>query len=247
MPHSVAIRELFVSAEACAALRSDAARMAGLELGAAQLRDLDLLTSGGFFPLKGYLSQADALSVQDRLELGGEQGGGGVWPLPLTLRITAEQGAQIQPGQDLALRGQGRVLAIMSVTDKWDDGDGGFHLGGPVKGLEPSSRGGLRPNQQRARTREAGHARLVALGRAHPDYRGVLQHLRKCNLPHLMLDLPDFCNDPARQALIWAVLARNFGATDFILPAPAGDRQLLNRHRDRAGISVLTDPVAITQ
>ena len=242
MPHSVAIRELFVSAEAGAALRLDADRMAGLDLDAGQLRDLDLLLTGGFFPLKGYLTQADARSVQNRLELGG----GAFWPLPLTLRIGADQGAQIQPGQDLALRGQGRTLAILSVTDKWDDSDGGFHLGGPVKGLEPSSRAGLRPNQQRARAREAGHTRLVALGRAHPDYRGVLQHLRKCDLPHLMLDLPDFCDDPVRQALIWAVLARNYGATDIILPVPSGDQQLLNRHRDRAGITTLTDPTAIT-
>jgi sulfate adenylyltransferase len=198
--------ELYVTEAAAQGLREDAARRLCWQLDAAQLRDLGLLMDGAMLPLRGYLSQTDAASVRDR----GRLGSGAFWPLPLVLEVLDDFARDLETGEDIALAApDGRVLAMMSVTDRW--GGGPVRLGGRVKGLLPvPGRDAARtPNALRARFRASGAVRVLA-------EPGPGLTLRPDQGEAVVLAL---AGDPAWQVIV----ARNHGATHLVT---AGDAAL---------------------
>ena len=132
--------------------------------GEEQLGELELITSGAFAPLTGYLGAADLAAVSAR----GELADGTPWPVPVTLSVPA---AAVPAGAGrLVLQDQeGSPLAVVSITERSPapghdgDGDGAeLRLAGPVTALRAPEHGPFRalratPAQVRA-----------ALGRA-PD------------------------------------------------------------------------------
>ncbi len=153
------IPELYVSHESAQKLKHEAAGLPSWDLTPRQICDLELLMNGGFNPLKGFLGQEDYESVVETMRLAD----GTLWPMPITLDVSEDFAATIEPGQDIALRDQeGVILATLSVTDKWvpdkareagkvfgaDDlahpavnylhnTAGRVYLGGPVTGIQP--------------------------------------------------------------------------------------------------------------
>ena len=110
------ITELYVSSDSAFKLKTEAARLPSLDLTPRQICDLELLMNGGFNPLKGFLSQAD----YDAVLVSMRTADGALWPIPVTLDVSEEFAAKVEPGQDIALRDQeGVILATMTVTDKW--------------------------------------------------------------------------------------------------------------------------------
>ena len=111
------IPELFVSADSAAKLKREAADLPSWDLTARQVCDLDMLMSGGFNPLKGFLGQRDYDSVVESLRLED----GTLWPIPITLDVSQQFADSIEVGQDIALRDQeGVILATMTVTARWE-------------------------------------------------------------------------------------------------------------------------------
>ncbi len=159
LPNLAPIPELYVSYESAQKLKLEAAELPSWDLTQRQICDLELLMNGGFNPLKGFLGQKDYESVVENMRLAD----GTLWPIPVTLDISEDFAAGIEPGQDIALRdSEGVILAIMSVTDKWtpdkaqeatqvygaDDiahpavnylhhTAGPVYLGGPITGIQP--------------------------------------------------------------------------------------------------------------
>ena len=157
-PNLVPIPELYVSAESAQKLKVEAGNMPSWDLTPRQICDLELLMNGGFHPLKGFMGQADYDGVVANMRTVD----GTLWPMPITLDVSEEFAAKVEPGQDIALRdAEGVILAIMHVTDKWvpnkakeaekvfgaDDPAhpavwylhnvaGPVYLGGPVTGLQ---------------------------------------------------------------------------------------------------------------
>ena len=157
-PNQTPIPELYVSEAAASALKDEAGNMPSWDLTPRQICDLELLMNGGFNPLKGFLTEADYNGVVDDMRLTS----GALWPMPITLDVSAKFADGLAPGTDIALRDQeGVILAIMSVTDKWTPNKaheaekvfgaddlahpavnylhnvaGPVYLGGPVKGLQ---------------------------------------------------------------------------------------------------------------
>jgi len=81
-----------------------------------QVCDLELLLGGGFSPLAGYMCRADVESVCDRMRLAD----GTLWPVPVSLDISAELGGSLGPGDRLALRDpEGVLLAVLNVEEVW--------------------------------------------------------------------------------------------------------------------------------
>lgn len=158
-PNTTPIAELYVSQDSAAKLKRQAAELVSWDLTARQLCDIELLLNGGFQPLVGFLGEADYDGVIERMRLSD----GRLWPMPITLDVSEKFAAEVEPGQDIALRDpEGVILAILSVTDKWmpnktreaervfgandrahpavaylHDVAGPVYLGGPVTGIQP--------------------------------------------------------------------------------------------------------------
>lgn len=79
-------------------------------------RDLEMIATGAFSPLKGFMGSKDYLRVVREMRLEN----GIPWPVPITLAVSAEAAARLAPGARAALRARdGRVVAVLDVTDVW--------------------------------------------------------------------------------------------------------------------------------
>src|SRR5262252_5588848 len=89
-------------------------RLPVIDLNAREESDLELIANGAFSPLTGFMGEADYLSVRDRRRLSN----GLVWTIPITLSVTAEERAGLEPGQPVALRSRdGRLVAILHLDE----------------------------------------------------------------------------------------------------------------------------------
>jgi sulfate adenylyltransferase len=81
-----------------------------------QLCDLELLLSGGFSPLGGFLGRADYESVCRTMRLAD----GTLWPIPIVLDLPEPLASGLGAGVTLALRDpEGVLLAALHVDDAW--------------------------------------------------------------------------------------------------------------------------------
>lgn len=197
-PNLAPIPELYVSPDSAQKLKVRAGEMPSWDLTQRQICDLELLMNGGFFPLKGFMSQKDYDGVVADMRLAD----GTLWPMPITLDVSEAFADGIEEGTDIALRDQeGVILAILSVTDKWSPDKsaeakgvfgaddlahptvnylhntaGPVYLGGPITGLQPPTHYDFRgrrdtPNELRAHFRKLGWRRIVAFQTRNPLHR----------------------------------------------------------------------------
>jgi sulfate adenylyltransferase len=85
-------------------------------LGPRSLSDLEMISTGVFSPLTGFMVQKDYDSVVETMHLSN----GLVWSLPITLPVSEEEAGGISQGEEIALADDtGRVLATMTVEDRY--------------------------------------------------------------------------------------------------------------------------------
>ena len=192
------IPELFVSPDQAEHLKVEAGAMPSWDLTARQACDLELLMNGGFFPLKGFNSQADYEGVVDKMRLAD----GTLWPMPITLDVSEKFAEGVAPGTRIALRdAEGVILAVMTVSDKWTPNKaheaaqvfgaddlahpavnylhnvaGPVYLGGPVQGLQAPVHYDFKarrdtPNELRAYFKKLGWEKVVAFQTRNPLHR----------------------------------------------------------------------------
>ena len=107
---------LVVAPERAEDVKSAAAGVASLTLNQRQLCDLELLMSGAFAPLSGFMNQETYDSVVERLGLPD----GTLWTIPIVLDVTEAFAEKLQPGAQIALRDtEGFMLAMLDVSDVW--------------------------------------------------------------------------------------------------------------------------------
>ncbi len=98
----------------CASLRAHAATLAAVTLSSRDLSDLEMLASGAFSPLTGFMGEADYVRSRDEMRLAA----GAPWSIPITLGVEAEQAAKLKPGTDVALAAEnGTRLAILKLAE----------------------------------------------------------------------------------------------------------------------------------
>ena len=135
------------SPPAPAALPAELAAWPACTLGEAQLGDLELLTSGAFAPVRGFMGTADLAAVTER----GTLSDGTPWPVPVTLELPA--GAAPADAGHLVLQDpEGSPLAVLAVTERLalDPGDSGLvRLAGPVTALREPEHGPFRQLRRR--------------------------------------------------------------------------------------------------
>jgi sulfate adenylyltransferase len=147
--------------------------------GDAQLGELELLLSGAFAPLDGYLNAADLSGVTARRELAD----GTPWPVPVTLTVPADA---VPDGADkLVLTDpEASPLAVLDISERIvaDSASTTLRLAGPVRALRPPEHGPFRAlRKPPAEVRAAFNGGpVLALATSRPLTRrhiGQLKHL----------------------------------------------------------------------
>ncbi|MCW3845330.1 adenylyl-sulfate kinase, partial [Micromonospora yasonensis] len=110
-----------------------------------ELADLELLLTGAYDPLTGFMTRADLVSLSRR----GRLHDGTPWPVAVTLQMPAAlaAGLVLDDPQRRALvltDGEGAPVAAMDVTDVWPVREGVVGVGGGVRRLGDGGHGTFR-------------------------------------------------------------------------------------------------------
>ena len=180
--------------------------MPALRLGARAASDLELIATGAYSPLEGFLGEADYLSVRDRMRLAS----GTAWSLPVTLSVTKDEAGRLGVGRDVALYEGGHLLGVLHLAEKYardkvreaelvyrttDEahpgvralyGEGEWLLGGRVSLVNRTAGVAFReyrkdPAETRELFRQRGWRRVVAFQTRNPVHRAH-EYIQKCAL-----------------------------------------------------------------
>ncbi|MFF5174792.1 adenylyl-sulfate kinase [Micromonospora sp. NPDC000089] len=189
-----------------------------------ELADLELLLSGAYTPLAGFMTRADLASLQRR----GRLADGTPWPVSVTLQVPTALVEGLDPGDPerralLLTDGEGAPVAALELTDVWAVRDGVAGVGGPVRRLGD---GGHGPFQRLRRSPEEVRA-LLPPGRVlgviadrplHRPQLAQIAHAARTLAAHLLVMIPvgpDGAGGLPPEALVRTV----FAARDRMPPA----------------------------
>ena len=114
--HGGRLIDLLATGDEAKSLRERAAGLPTVKLDSRSLSDLELLTTGGYSPLDGFMARDDYRAVVSGMHLSG----GLPWPMPVTLAVSDEQAASIKEGDEVALADEaGRTLGVLDVREKF--------------------------------------------------------------------------------------------------------------------------------
>jgi sulfate adenylyltransferase len=197
-PHGGTLVDLIVGPDRAASVKAASRDWPSWDLTPRQTCDLELLLSGGFSPLTGFMGKADYESVCASMRLTS----GAVWTMPITLDVTEELAGRLTRGSQLVLRDvEGVMLAVLHVEDVWRpdrereaqdvfgttskehpgvayllDKSQPYYVGGRLEGIRlpshydfPSLR--LTPAELRAEFTRRGWKKIVAFQTRNPMHR----------------------------------------------------------------------------
>ncbi len=198
-PYGGELAVLFADEARTAELKEGVQAMPSCDLTPRQQADLDLLMSGAYSPLPGYMGQADYARVLKEMRLAD----GTLWPVPVTLDVGEALAGKLAPGQGLALRDlEGVLLAVLYIEDIWqpdraaeaqvlygtaDPGHPGVdqllnktqpvYVGGRVEGVEAVARHSFTalrhsPTELRQQFAKRGWVQVAAFHTADPIHGG---------------------------------------------------------------------------
>ncbi len=202
-PHGGELIELLASPEKANELKAHSREWPSWDLTPRQLCDLELLMSGGFSPLRGFMNRKDYEGVCHNLRLSG----GLLWPIPITLDVSEEFAKKLSPGSSkIALRDpEGVMLAVLNVEEVWQPDrmaeasavfgstseahpgvhylkkqSGAFYVGGTIQGLQMPSHYDFRilrltPGELRNEFARLGWRRVVAFQTRNPMHRAHVE------------------------------------------------------------------------
>jgi len=205
-PHGGVLKSLMATPARIEELKQEALELPSWDLTEKQVCDLELLLSGAFSPLEGFLEQADYEGVRDDMRLRD----GNLWPMPITLDVSEEFGASIAAGARIALRHpEGMVLAILTAgapytPDRSAEAKAVFgtndekhpgvftlqqlsnpvYVGGKLEGVEMPPQhtfADIRhtPAELRARFEKLGWSKVVAFQTRNPMHRAHVELTRR--------------------------------------------------------------------
>ena len=107
---------LLVDHERSTLLKKLSTDLPSITLDDRQLCDFELLTTGAFSPLAGFMNRSNYESVLDRMRLQD----GTLWPVPICLDVSETTARQLESGQSVVIRDpEGFLLAVMHVEEIW--------------------------------------------------------------------------------------------------------------------------------
>lgn len=205
VPHGGKLINRFVAEDALSGLREKAASLKSIKLSEREISDLELISTGVFSPLEGFMGRADYESVLKSMHLTNSL----PWSLPITLSVTGQKAASLEEGSGIALQDEsGLVLAILWLEEKFSfdkekealavygtndeshpgvaytHSQGDVLLGGKIDMLRPPAAQAfqeyrLTPAQTRLAFLERGWERIVAFQTRNPVHRAH-EYIQKC-------------------------------------------------------------------
>ncbi len=113
-PHGGRLINRIVDSSRAEALAAEAAAMRSITLSTKQACDLEMMATGAFSPLTGFVGKADFDSICSNLRLAD----GTVWPIPITLAVDGEVKAALRLGQQATLKHEdGTLLAVIDIQE----------------------------------------------------------------------------------------------------------------------------------
>lgn len=201
-PHGGELIDLMVQPERANELKAHSREWPSWDLTARQLCDLELLMSGGFSPLRGFMTRADYEGVAHNMKLAS----GVLWPMPITLDVSEEFAKSLKPGSKVALRDpEGVMLAVLNVEEIWQpdrkaeaaavfgstspvhpgvnyllNQSGAWYVGGRIEGVQEPSHHDFRalrltPAEVRTEFARLGWRRVVAFQTRNPMHRAHVE------------------------------------------------------------------------
>ncbi|MDH5231216.1 MAG: adenylyl-sulfate kinase [Gammaproteobacteria bacterium] len=190
-PYGNHLCDLLVQPSELEQLKQEALTYPVLDLSAKQIEDIELLLSGAFSPLTGFMGQKDYESVLTK----GCLSSGEMWPVPIVLSVSEKISESVATSQQLALRDlEGEIIALLMVEDQWTadlknesmhlfgkdtankSGQRVHYLGGPVKGLTLPHHHDFRtlrrsPIEVRQLFKKIGWSRVIAYSAEKPMHK----------------------------------------------------------------------------
>ncbi len=115
-PHGGELTERWATPAEVREIEGDAPRMPSVALDAVQASDLELIATGAYSPLLGFLGEDDLESVVDRKRLAS----GAVWTIPILLAVDRGTSERAAPGARVALRDrEGALLGVLDVRHRY--------------------------------------------------------------------------------------------------------------------------------
>jgi sulfate adenylyltransferase len=202
-PHGGELVDLIAKPERAAELKAHSREWPSWDLTARQVCDLELLMSGGFSPLRGFMNRADYDGVCSKMRLAS----GVLWPIPITLDVSEDFAKSLKPGSSkVALRDpEGVMLAVLHVEEAWQPDlkaeaeavfgstslahpgvnyllklSGPWYVGGRIEGLQLPSHSDFRvlrltPAELRTEFARQGWRRVVAFQTRNPMHRAHVE------------------------------------------------------------------------
>ena len=202
-PHGGELAELIAQPERINELKARSREWPSWDLTSRQICDLELLMSGGFSPLRGFMTRADYEGVCHKMRLAS----GVLWPMPITLDIPEQFAKSLKPGSSkIALRDpEGVMLAVLHVEEVWqpdkkEEAESVFrstshahpgvdyllnkahpwYVGGRIEGVQPGAHYDFRslrlaPAELRAEFARLGWRRVVAFQTRNPMHRAHVE------------------------------------------------------------------------
>ncbi|SLM28922.1 Sulfate adenylyltransferase [Desulfamplus magnetovallimortis] len=190
--------DLIVDRERYNILKKLSSTLPDVVLNQRQLCDFEMLVTGAYSPLTGFMKHIDYETVLDRMRLST----GELWPVPICLDVPDSLGESLEAGQSVMLRDpEGFLLGMMNVEDIWPvdmekeavalfgtrdrkhpgvnylyTRSGRFYIGGTIEAMNLPIHSDFRqlrrtPNEVRAIFAKLGWKRVVGFQTRHPIHR----------------------------------------------------------------------------
>jgi len=113
-PHGGKLINRIVSEKDKKILKDKIFMLKSIKLTKRQISDLEMIATGAFSPLEGFMNKEDYLSVLHNMRLAN----GLVWTIPITLAVDKNESKRFEKGDDISLLDEsGTVLAVLHLEE----------------------------------------------------------------------------------------------------------------------------------
>lgn len=113
-PHGGRLVNRIISGQEIKDLKGKIFSLKSIKLNKRQLSDLEMIATGAFSPLEGFMGKEDYLNVLHNMRLSN----GLVWSIPITLAVDKDEAKRFEKGEDISLLDEfGTIIGALHLED----------------------------------------------------------------------------------------------------------------------------------